>query len=298
MGIFKELGIKVGCYDKLRKTLKIFWDRQYFQEMSTVFRSASKRIREEHETYREYIEQNPDHKKASKLYIDMMKKHAEKLETIDESVLHIFQNKRKNDEAMKKLLGEELLHQNAITIDLPQIYKDQTEECFIEGGNGSFRNINYKKIDDARSAIFKDDFERCYETHIAAFDQFNAFAFELKDHLGDTLEDLVPIKDGKLDPNKCIKSRPRSFYKFLIKYSKDGRKLKDLLRCTLIFKDGAELQKALNALILKYSMFINQIKNGWASYEYRNRGEYVDVKIIFMIPPDYGGDGECCEVQL
>merc|ERR1711964_559229 len=244
MGIFKELGIKVECYDKLRKTLKIFWDRQYFQEMSTVFRSASKRIREEHETYREYIEQNPDHKKASKLYIDMMKKHAEKLETIDESVLHIFQNKRKNDEAMKKLLGEELLHQNAITIDLPQ---------------------NYKQIDDARSAIFKDDFEGCYETHIAAFDRFNAFAFELKDYLGDCLEDLVPIKDGKLDPNKCIKRRPRSFYKFLIKYNKDGRKLKDLLRCTLIFKDGAELQKALNALILKYSMFINQIKNGWAS---------------------------------
>jgi len=195
---------------------------------------------------------------------------------------------------------------------------------------GTYINENDDAIKKKRSKLYKE-FDKCYEDHTSpeAFARFNKFVLDMSqrvDLLSDTPTDLKPLyspgtkknpkygatyqnKPWYLDYNKAIKRKPRSFYKYLIKYNKDGKhtnpnrrargvsdgtKLKDLLRCTLTFKHGTDLQKALNYLIYSYSEHINMVKNGWANYKKEFYGEYVDVKIIFMIP----GTLLCCEVQL
>jgi len=97
---------------------------------------------------------------------------------------------------------------------------------------------------------------------------------------------------GPIDKSKSIKKPDRSLYKFLFKY-KDGRDLKDLLRCTFVFENGDDLQNGLNHIITKRHAQINIIKNGWANYTEDKHGEYVDVKIIFILD-----NGACCEVQM
>merc|ERR1711964_967742 len=104
----------------------------------------------------------------------------------------------------------------------------------------------------------------------------------------------IRVHTGLLDREKCIKKPERSLYKFLFKYNKDGRNLKDLLRCTFVFENGADLQQGLEHIIAEKHAEISLIKNGWANYTPDKHGEYVDVKIIFVLPDN----GACCEVQM
>merc|ERR1711964_617904 len=67
----------------------------------------------------------------------------------------------------------------------------------------------------------------------------------------------------------------------------------DLLRCTFVFENGADMLKGLNHIIATRYEDINLTKNGWAAYTPDKHGEYVDVTIIFVLP-----NGVCCEVQL
>merc|ERR1711964_440355 len=104
----------------------------------------------------------------------------------------------------------------------------------------------------------------------------------------------IRVHTGLLDREKCIKKPERSLYKFLFKYKKDGRKLKDLLRCTFVFNNKKDLQQGLEHIIAEKHADISLIKNGWANYTPDKHGEYVDVKIIFVLPDN----GACCEVQM
>merc|ERR1711964_17326 len=104
----------------------------------------------------------------------------------------------------------------------------------------------------------------------------------------------IRVHTGLLDREKCIKKPERSLYKFLFKYNKDGRQLKDLLRCTFVFNNKNDLQQGLEHIIAEKHADISLIKNGWANYTPDKHGEYVDVKIIFVLPDN----GACCEVQM
>jgi len=110
---------------------------------------------------------------------------------------------------------------------------------------GTYINENDDAIKKKRSKLYKE-FDKCYEDHTSpeAFARFNKFVLDMSqrvDLLSDTPTDLKPMysADTKnnpkygatylnynkeivpwyLDYNKAIKRKPRSFYKYLIKYN-------------------------------------------------------------------------------
>merc|ERR1719456_1672187 len=84
------------------------------------------------------------------------------------------------------------------------------------------------------------------------------------------------MKDGNLDNRKCLKKPARALYKFVCKYMlsemghkmKNGTvteitdeieakyltKLRDLLRCSLIFEDAKSLQAGIDHIVENYSV--------------------------------------------
>merc|ERR1711964_109028 len=102
---------------------------------------------------------------------------------------------------------------------------------------------------------------------------------------------------GVIDETWSIKNKDCAKQKLQEKsYGPSG--LKDLLRCSILFKGKDELQKGINEIISEYKEQICMVKNGWATYTHDQHGEWVDVKIIFSGKTKAGGLPLKYEFQL
>jgi len=277
----------------IKKTLTEYWDPTHFNNVEVALLTARKRILAEERDYRRAILADTTGS-IKDFYEQTREKHSTKMERLTQgSFFSVLISLVEKGSKLRKLLRRDgLCNQNAIKVNLydrSDAYRTLTKHRTQPGRYDSKKTFTRE--------AFKL-FEPCFRKHTESFPLFNTFAFNLARSIGGLKAPLsvTPLAaEGQqlLDRNKCIKKGTRSLYKFLFKYNEDGKKLKDLLRCTFVFKNRADMQRGLNQIIATRHDQINIIKNGWANYTQDKHGEYVDVTIIFVLD-----NGACCEVQL